>query len=83
MTLKDKTALLIVGHSSTVNPDSSMPTWRHAREIRRRGISIRHACLYRLRSRASSALLFWDEGATIFSERGLPRGELLDCISFN
>ncbi|GAB4184214.1 MAG: CbiX/SirB N-terminal domain-containing protein [Terrimicrobiaceae bacterium] len=31
-------ALVIVGHGSTVNPDSSAPTHRHAREIRRRGI---------------------------------------------
>jgi sirohydrochlorin cobaltochelatase len=31
-------ALLIVGHGSTVNPDSSTPTWLHAAEIRRRGI---------------------------------------------
>jgi sirohydrochlorin cobaltochelatase len=30
------TGLLIVGHGSTVNPDSSAPTWTHAREIRRR-----------------------------------------------
>ena len=32
------TALLIVGHGSTVNPDSSGPTLAHATEIRRRGI---------------------------------------------
>jgi sirohydrochlorin cobaltochelatase len=31
-------ALLIVGHGSTVNPDSSAPTLAHAAEIRRRGI---------------------------------------------
>jgi sirohydrochlorin cobaltochelatase len=31
------TALLIVGHGSTVNPDSSAPTLAHAAEIRRRG----------------------------------------------
>jgi sirohydrochlorin cobaltochelatase len=29
-------ALLIIGHGSTVNPDSSAPTWAHAREIERR-----------------------------------------------
>src|SRR5437588_8686040 len=29
--------LLIIGHGSTVNPDSSTPTWNHAEEIRRRG----------------------------------------------
>jgi len=32
---KDKTALLIVAHGSTVNPDSSAPTLAHAAEIRR------------------------------------------------
>ncbi len=31
-------ALLIVGHGSTVNPDSNTPTWDHAREIRERGV---------------------------------------------
>jgi sirohydrochlorin cobaltochelatase len=31
-------ALLIVGHGSTVNPDSSAPTLAHAAEIRRRNI---------------------------------------------
>jgi sirohydrochlorin cobaltochelatase len=34
----DKTALLIVAHGSTVNPDSSAPTLAHAAEIRRREI---------------------------------------------
>src|SRR6267378_1206177 len=46
MTSKDKTALLIVGHGSTVNPDSSTPTWRHAREIRRRGIFADVQCAF-------------------------------------
>jgi len=38
MTSKDKTALLIVAHGSTVNPDSSAPTLAHAAEIRCRKI---------------------------------------------
>ena len=33
-----QSALVIVGHGSTVNPDSSAPTLVHAREIRSRGI---------------------------------------------
>jgi sirohydrochlorin cobaltochelatase len=33
---KSKAALLIVAHGSTVNPESSAPTWTHAREIERR-----------------------------------------------
>src|SRR5262245_15449152 len=35
---KDKAALLIVAHGSTVNPDSSAPTLANAAEIRRRKI---------------------------------------------
>jgi sirohydrochlorin cobaltochelatase len=38
MTEKTDSALLIVGHGSTVNPDSSAPTLAHAAEIRRRNI---------------------------------------------
>ena len=34
----NKTALLIVAHGSTVNPDSSAPTLAHAAEIRRREV---------------------------------------------
>ena len=33
-----KEALLIVAHGSTVNPDSSAPTWTNAREIQRRNL---------------------------------------------
>ena len=38
MERKPDTGLLIVGHGSTVNPDSSAPTLAHAAEIRRRNI---------------------------------------------
>jgi sirohydrochlorin cobaltochelatase len=38
MASKDTTALLIVAHGSTVNPDSSAPTLAHATEIRRRNV---------------------------------------------
>jgi sirohydrochlorin cobaltochelatase len=34
----DDSALLIVAHGSTVNPDSSAPTLAHVAEIRRRGV---------------------------------------------
>jgi sirohydrochlorin cobaltochelatase len=34
----DDSALLIVAHGSTVNPDSSAPTLAHAAEIRRREV---------------------------------------------
>src|SRR5919198_5263950 len=36
--MRSESALLIVGHGSTVNPDSSAPTLAHAAEIWRRGI---------------------------------------------
>ena len=39
-------ALLIVGHGSTVNPDSSAPTLAHAAEIRRRGLFAEVACCF-------------------------------------
>ncbi len=39
-------ALIIVGHGSTLNPDSSAPTHRHADEIRRRGIFREVACCF-------------------------------------
>ena len=34
---KPESALVIVGHGSTLNPDSSLPTHEHARAIRERG----------------------------------------------
>ena len=43
---KDKSALLIVGHGSTVNPDSSAPTLAHAAEIRRRKIFVDVGCAF-------------------------------------
>jgi sirohydrochlorin cobaltochelatase len=39
-------ALLIVGHGSTVNPDSSAPTLAHAAEIRRRKIFTDVGCAF-------------------------------------
>jgi sirohydrochlorin cobaltochelatase len=41
-----KAALLIVGHGSTVNPDSSAPTLAHASEIRRRNLFADVACAF-------------------------------------
>jgi len=43
--LKDS-ALIIVGHGSTLNPDSSAPTHRHADEIRNRGIFAEVVCAF-------------------------------------
>ncbi len=39
-------ALVIAGHGSTKNPDSSAPTRAHAEEIRRRGIFSEVACCF-------------------------------------
>src|SRR5438876_420627 len=46
VTPKQNGALLIVGHGSTVNPDSSAPTLAHAAEIRRRNIFGDVACAF-------------------------------------
>jgi sirohydrochlorin cobaltochelatase len=42
----DDSALLIVAHGSTVNPDSSAPTLAHAAEIRRRKIFADVGCVF-------------------------------------
>jgi sirohydrochlorin cobaltochelatase len=44
--MKSNAALLIVGHGSTVNPDSSSPTLAHATEIRRRRIFVDVGCVF-------------------------------------
>ncbi len=46
MISKGQSGLLIVGHGSTVNPDSSAPTLAHAAEIRRRKIFAEVACAF-------------------------------------
>src|ERR1041384_6868867 len=50
MNLNEHSALLIVAHGSTVNPDSSAPTLAHAAEVRGRGIFADVECA------------FWKEG---------------------
>jgi sirohydrochlorin cobaltochelatase len=42
----DNSALLIIGHGSTVNPDSSAPTLAHAAEIRRRKVFAEVGCAF-------------------------------------
>jgi sirohydrochlorin cobaltochelatase len=46
MPRKSNTALLIVAHGSTVNPDSSAPTLAHATEIRRRNVFADVECAF-------------------------------------
>ncbi len=43
---KPGSALIIVGHGSTVNPDSSAPTFVHAAEIKRRGLFGEVVCAF-------------------------------------
>jgi sirohydrochlorin cobaltochelatase len=43
---KSQSALLIVGHGSTVNPDSSAPTLAHAAEIRHRKVFVDVECAF-------------------------------------
>jgi len=43
---KPESALVIVGHGSTVNPDSSAPTWDHADAIRQRRIFAEVQCAF-------------------------------------
>jgi len=45
---KPRSALLIVGHGSTQNPDSSAPYFEHAEQIRRRGLFAEvHCCFWK------------------------------------
>src|SRR5437762_13593041 len=46
MTSETASALLIVGHGSAVNPDSSAASLAHAAEIRRREIFVDVACAF-------------------------------------
>lgn len=41
-----QSALLIVGHGSTVNPDSNTPSFAHARTIRKKNIFAQVACCF-------------------------------------
>ena len=57
-------ALLIVGHGSTVNPSSSAPTLTHAAAVRRRGIFADVACCFwKEEPSLRDALLFFQDPA--------------------
>jgi len=58
-------ALLIVGHGSTVNPDSSVPTLAHAAEIRRRNIFGDVACAFWKEEPSLRDAIFLFDPATI------------------
>ncbi|MGC6467647.1 MAG: CbiX/SirB N-terminal domain-containing protein [Akkermansiaceae bacterium] len=58
---KPKSALLIVGHGSTENPDSSTPYFDHAREIRQRGLFGEvHCCFWKEEPSMREALYLID-----------------------
>jgi len=62
--LQTSGALLIVGHGSTVNPDSSAPTLAHAAEIRRRNFFVDVACAFwKEEPSLRDALFFFDDSA--------------------
>jgi sirohydrochlorin cobaltochelatase len=64
MISRSTSALLIVGHGSTVNPDSSAPTLRHAAEIRRREVfSDVACCFWKEEPSLRDALLFFHDEA--------------------
>lgn len=54
--------LLIVGHGSTVNAESGLPTWAHTREIDRRGIFAEVRCAFwKEEPSLRDALLFFSD----------------------
>jgi sirohydrochlorin cobaltochelatase len=64
MVSSSTSALLVVGHGSTVNPDSSTPTLMHAAEIRRRGMFADVACCFwKEEPSLRDALLFFGDPA--------------------
>lgn len=60
------TALVIVGHGSTLNPDSSTPTHQHADEIRRRGIFDEVACAFWKEEPSMREIFYMVESREIF-----------------
>jgi sirohydrochlorin cobaltochelatase len=65
MVSRSNSALLIVGHGSTVNPDSSAPTLMHAAEIRGRGIFADVACCFWKEEPSLRDALFFFQDAAI------------------
>ncbi len=60
-TPKPNSALLIVGHGSTENPDSSTPYFDHAAEIRKRGLFAEvHVCFWKEEPSMREALFMID-----------------------
>ena len=60
-------ALLIVGHGSTVNPDSSGPTLAHAAEIRHRKVFADVGCAFWKEEPSLGDAIFLFDPATVAS----------------
>jgi sirohydrochlorin cobaltochelatase len=72
MTQEPDTGLLIVGHGSTVNPDSSAPTLAHAAEIRRRSVFAEVQCAFWKEEPSLRDARFLFDPATIREVRVVP-----------
>lgn len=61
--MESRDAILIVGHGSTLNPDSSAPTWAHAAEIRKRSLFADvHCAFWKEEPSLRDALFLFDPG---------------------
>lgn len=63
---KPESALLLVGHGSTLNPDSSAPTFAHAETIRRRGIFSEVVCAFWKEQPSLREVLYMVESRDIY-----------------
>ena len=59
MLTKPDSALIIAGHGSTLNPDSSAPTWELAEELRRRGVFGEVHCAFWKEEPSLRQVLHW------------------------
>ena len=86
---KPSSALILVGHGSTLNPDSSAPTFAHADEITRRGVFGEVVCAFWKEEPAMRQVFYMVESDDIyvvpnfisegyFTQRVIPRELGLD-----
>jgi sirohydrochlorin cobaltochelatase len=66
MTNKPKSSLVLVGHGSTLNPDSSAPTFQHADEIVRRGLFAEVYCTFWKEEPSLREILRMVEGEDVY-----------------
>ncbi len=59
-------SLIIIGHGSTLNPDSSAPTHQHADEIRRRGVFDEVVCAFWKEEPSMREVFYSVTGSEIF-----------------